>query len=428
MAEETKPQNPPNVADVNSTGGEISIQMVTIKNSRGQTTTLGRPLIVSLDIYESLFSPFVVGQIVLMESSDLASLLPLIGEETIQIQLVDYFSKTYDETFLIYKMGDRVNVNERSNAYALHFMSYGATLDLNTKLGRSFKGPIDSIAKDIIGSLNFGNTSIGKQLNIEATSNNTMFISNFWRPSRCMQFICDQAQNINGSPSYMFFETKSKFNFVSLDSMYGASNFIEFEKSNYFRDVRTQRKNVDMEYKQVLALDHFEPFNYIDRLTSGMYGSKIVYHDITTGQHVNTSYTPNWENRKNKLNDYPLWSVGAKTSSNAVLIRDHQHYNNFTGFGSDTSNTKVHQERLALIAQAQASRCAVTVFGKLEYEVGMKVKLTVPRSGPIDANSDPRNKYVSGYYIIASLRHKIGIRHQCDMELIKDSYMVDLEK
>ena len=66
----------------------------------------------------------------------------------------------------------------------------------------------------------------------------------------------------------------------------------------------------------------------------------------------------------------------------------------------------------------------------MDYTVGSKVYLNLNKFATIsEVDNDFQNKIFSGNYLIASINHSIDKeKHSCVMELIKDSYIIDLEK
>ena len=82
--------------------------------------------------------------------------------------------------------------------------------------------------------------------------------------------------------------------------------------------------------------------------------------------------------------------------------------------------------------QAMATRVEILVPGRTDYTVGQKVFLNLNKFNPIqssDSSKDVQDKMFSGNYVISAINHSIDRdAHQCKMELIKDSFIVDLNK
>ena len=413
-----------------SHAGDVRIDDVTIITAIGFAQTI-TPEVLGIEIYEDVFATFITGKIFVKDSQSLTSLLPFIGEEVVSIRvrtpsLPD--EAVYDGEFYIYKLDDKMQTQEREMHYVLHFISKEAIVDLNKNVSRAYSGKVSDIAREIITGQD-ALESI-KDVSIEETKNSTKFISNFWSPVKCLQYAADTAVNSNGSPSYVFFENKFGMNFISLETLYTSTPIQQrFKWDNYSNQIDSSggsRRNISEDYQRVMEFDMPEPFDYIQRLKSGMYGSELIYYNILSQQYVHTSYGPTFDDHDH-LNEYPLWSLKVPARRKAVVIHGKQYYNCFEGF-ADVTNVKTVQMRRSLLAQAEGYKVNITVFGRTDYSAGQRVYLEVPRNGQIsESDTDWEDKIMSGTYLVGALVHFITRdKHTCTMQLVKDSYLVNL--
>lgn len=410
--------------------GDVIIDDVTIITSTGFLQTI-TPQVLAIEIYEDLFAPFITGNVIIKDSQELTGLLPLIGEEMIRLTIstpsMDV-RETYTKEFMVYKMDDRQKLKDREIVYTLHFISKEAIVDLNRKLSKGFEGKIS----DIVADLYKNGLQTTKSVNIEPTKNKTKFIANYWSPIKCMHYLAEQALNPNDSPSYVFFENKYGFHYVSLESLYTGTPIKQrFMWDNYTADTRSMGgsdRSIEKDYQRIIEFTQHPEWNYIDRLKSGMYGSQITYFDLMTHQYVHVGYTPNFAKGKH-LNQYPLWSGKVPQNSRAVLTHEHQYYNAFDGYG-DVSNTGMCQERRSLMAQAEGYKISINVLGRCDYHAGQRVYLEIPKSTQLKKDDpDYLDQIVSGCYLIGAICHKVNrAKHECTIELIKDSYMRDIRQ
>jgi hypothetical protein len=79
---------------------------------------------------------------------------------------------------------------------------------------------------------------------------------------------------------------------------------------------------------------------------------------------------------------------------------------------------------------AEANKLNITVPGRTDYTVGQKVNVTLNRTEPISIKDDDvTDKLLSGNYLIAAINHYIDKeKHECYMELIKESSMMDMNR
>jgi len=104
------------------------------------------------------------------------------------------------------------------------------------------------------------------------------------------------------------------------------------------------------------------------------------------------------------------------------------YYDNFNGY-RDTTNFRAIQRRISMMKMATANKVQITVPGRSDYTVGQKVELDLTKMNPIkksETDEDIKDAIFSGYYLIGSVNHIIDReKHECVMELIKDSYILD---
>jgi len=422
-------------ADTISFAGDVRIEEITIINSRGFHQTITTQ-VAGIELYEDLFSPFITGNIVVVDSVDLIGLFPLVGDEFIKLKFATPSlptEDTYAGEYYIYKVSDRFKIAERQVAYTLHFISKEGLVDLNKKISKTYSGKISDIVQNIISSQDALETT--KPINIEPTANNTKYVSNFWTPVQNIMYLANTAVNTNNSPSYVFFETKYGLNFVTLDSLYQLPVKAEFIWDNYSQDSATMGSsymNIDEDYKRILEISTPQVFNYIDRVESGMYGSRMYHYDLTSKKYTTVNYNAKDKfSSGNHLNDYSIISNAYIGKPNALTIREHKYYGNFNGYG-DVSNTKVVQHRVSLLKQAEAFKLEIVVPGRTDYTAGQKVNVKMFKMLNINESDDPEDvldKMYSGNYLIGAINHYITReKHECKMELIKDSFMIDLDK
>lgn len=413
--------------------GDVDIDLCVLSSSNGFQLDIS-PQVINIEIYEDLFAPFITGRIILKDAIDLPTLFPLVGEEVLQLTISNPLLvelTAHAGTYYVFKLDDRVKSAEREQVYVLHFMSMGALADVNKKISRTYSGKVSDIVQKLF--LDADALETGKRYTIEETPVSTKYTSNFWSPLQNLNYLADQAVNNNQVPSFVFFENRNGMNFVSLESLYTPQEPYQiFKWDNYSADFNSKsdlsgsEKNVNRDYQKIIQFSTPETFNYVERLMSGMYGSQMIHYDLTTKKYSHTSFTPDF-NQDKHLNDYPLRSNKLITKTRSLLIREHKHYNNFENYG-DVTNTKTLQRRLYLMTLAEANKLEIVVFGRTDYTVGQKVYVEIPVNRNIAKHeTDYIDKILSGYYIIAALCHKVDRqKHECVMELVKDSLLLDL--
>lgn len=415
--------------------GEIDIQKLQIVSSKGIAIDV-RHMVLSLNIFEDIFSPFITGSIVIKDALDLVNHFPLVGDETLNIILATPgFTKKgsfIDNVFRIYKLADREMAGDRVVSYTLHFISVEAILDLNIKISRSYNNNIGKLAEKVLEEYSLKPDS--NRFQIEPTKNALSYVSNFWSPIKNLNYLADHAVTMNGSPTFLFFENRNGLNFISLESLYNTKEVREFLQDDYSRDIKMDGsiRNIELDYSRILNISIPFSFDYIRNIQNGTYSSTLITHDITTKNYsvhpfdMLTDYT-----KDKRLNKYPLITKTLKHTPVSAMATIHKANAVMTG-NNDVSNSKYFQRRRSLLQLAESCKIEITVLGRTDYTVGQKIKLSLNQNKPIektDTEKDYKDKMFSGYYIISSIRHNIGTSlHECTFELIKDSFDIDLNK
>ena len=413
--------------------GDVTIDKVKIITAKGFYQDVGAQ-VINVQFYEDLFAPFITGSLILKDSLDLVNLFPFIGEEYLELEIS---TPTLDKNnikgkYYIYKMTNREMSGDKSVVYQLHFISVEAVVDLNKKTSRVFGDKISKMIEPFIKDKTFGLES-DKKVFIEETLNNTKYISNYWTPIENIMYLADTAINTNRSPSYVFFENRDGYYFISLERLYTNAVFQDFVYDKYTRDDRPgggSVRNPEKDFKRILEISIPTAFDYMDRIRSGMLSSRQVSYDVTKKTYSAKNYNmfQRFEQQKH-LNKYPINSDRSIFRAASRIINYPKNFGNFNGFG-DVTNAKSNQERISLLKLAEANKINITVPGRCDYTVGQKIKLDLKRIEPLSKkDGDTTDKMFSGNYIIAAINHYVDKqKHECYMEIIKESSMMDMNR
>lgn len=417
--------------DVIRFAGDVSIGKAEIIAQSGIYTDI-RQQIVNIQIFEDIFSPFITGVLIVKESIDLINALPLVGEEQLSLDITTPSLPTkFSGKFYIYKLSEREIIGDKSVVYKIHFISKEALTDLNKTIGKGFGGKVSEIVSSILTDKNIG-LETTKSIIVEPSVNNTKYVSNFWSPIKNINFLAERAVNTGGSPSFLFFENRDGFNFMSLETLYKPDILQTFVTDKYSRDTLSgvgSIKNVEEDYKRIQEIRVPVAFDYFDRIRSGMYSSAMVAYDMTKKQYSVKLYDMFKGYYKQKhLNDYPNTTDKITRRGDALIIKQPKYYGNFNGFG-DVTNSAILQKRLSLLKQAESQKIEIVVPGRFDYTVGKKVKLKLNRIEPVTKTDvDLEDKIFSGVYLISAINHYVSHnKHECNIELIKDSVIKQLQ-
>jgi hypothetical protein len=419
-------------SEVLASAGDVLLEEATLISMVSGRSMDVTNQIIGVHIFEDLFSPFISGNLILKESIDILNNLPLMGQEYLQLKIRTPTMEDKDAIqglFYVYNITDRAFVAERNVVYKLNFISYFALTDSNTKLSKPFEGKVSDIAKTILTNW-VGEASIGQ---IETTRNATKYVSNYWPPVKNLNYITNQAINTNSSPSYLFYQDRLGFNFKSLSSLYAADTpYPAFNFNMKGREISPSgdsARNIQRDYSRMTSIDFPRGFDTLSKLGRGTYASTLHTHDLVTKQYKEKKF--NYQDdfdKKGHLNKFPITakSTGFIFGPASAILVDEIHFGVYNGYG-DISNSDIMQERLSILNMADAMKVTVVVPGRTDYTVGQKVWLEIVEPEPLDDKDTveaEQDKLFSGYYLIGAINHNINReKHECTMELIKDSLL-----
>ena len=414
--------------------GDVNLEEVTLRTLNGQAANITGQ-VISLEIYEDLFTPFMSVSIVLRESVDYISLFPFVGEEYVEVTVsTPNIDQKIQSSFYIYKITDRMYTKEREVAYTIKGISKEYVVDANRKVSQTFKGNIGEIALNLAQK---GGLNTDKTIFVEATTNKTAFTAAYWQPSKCLTFLATNATNQNLSPTYLFFENRNGYNFRSIDELLKGTTYHKFIKDNFSRSPNSETsvsgtKDPQEDFKRILELDVPVLTDYMEDIQTGRLKSRIVSHDLVTKQYSVKDYSvrKDTEHPPTLLNKNPAYSPYAATNSISTLMIMPRHFSNFTSF-ADVTNYSTAQKRMSFFQNLNKYKITIEVLGRTDYTVGQIFDVQIPKATQItkEQTETSDDEILSGRYLLSAVSHMITKEgHICHMELIKNSIIMDLDR
>ena len=290
-----------------------------------------------LNIYEDVFANCLTGDIQIVDGVGLMEIVPIIGEETINIHvrtkgivrerdtgtntIPGPFQGSESEGIInikmrVTKLSNPVQLNEGIITYTLHLVSEEFIINLKSKVMKSSLDPgtleprrISATVKSLYTQF-FKRGRIAKKIFIEPTKNPTSLIIPNQTPFKAFNFLASRAvsagQHAVGS-SFLFYETIKGFFFVSLETLMagggmgystvpGTDDFSPTElvftaPENPVKEVyvvqpkrmeakKDDVKNVAIEMTAVESYQFSSNFDVLENLTKGMYSNRLLTHDL----------------------------------------------------------------------------------------------------------------------------------------------------
>ena len=247
--------------------------------------------IVEINIFEDIMKSSLTGSIIIGDTNNVVSLLPIVGQEYLTLKLeTPTFSDRdgidfTESPFAVNRINLRKEVNSGGQLYELEFVSQELLKNLQKKVSKSYsqrKGNVGEIVFDLLSN-GIGTT---KKVFIEPTTGNRRYITPNSNPFTVIKKLTNEAvSKKSSSPHYLFFENKNGIHFRSLQSLYNQ----QLKDVFHVGDIGFDEKPIDgdkesgkilQNFRRVLAYEIKTRNDLFQSGASGMLGGRLITHDI----------------------------------------------------------------------------------------------------------------------------------------------------
>ena len=413
-----------------------------------------RGIMSTINVYESIFQDTLSGNIIILDTSNILVEYPIVGHETITFifdspDLTN--SNPITKKFRVYSITDYGIAGEDLAGYTINFVSDEFITNSVTKISKSYMGRNIS---DMVESIYSDYMDTDKALTVEETKNLHDVIIPNWSPLYSMRWLAGRgmSEDYNGA-NYFFFETLDGFNFVSLE---GLIDEVRSDKLKYptgtkmmyrygFKNVGESQSGVAHTIASEYHVD--STFNVIQNFSRGMYGNKLITHDIVRRRYSeydfdyketyddyihaeenNTTNRTSENQQSTMLMSETVDDFTEKYDSHRMMIP--VHYQMYGGIPVPNRNTSHHERsvqiRTSQLQQLNSYKLVLTVPGDPHRRSGDLVYFECPTVGATFGEIT-EDKLYSGNYIVLAVRNMFGDGvHETVLELVKDSYFTPL--
>jgi len=429
--------------------GEFNIaecKLHTIKNS---VVDISQE-VLEINIYEDIEKGGIVGNMLIVDTHSLVTVLPIVGQEKISIKIktpgfdeensiIDF---TDEHMFVVTKLALRSELSKGAQAYQLDFSSQELLTNNRITMSKSYTNNISAIVEDILTNEIYIGTT--KKLFTEKTQGVRKIIVPNTQPFNIINKLANQAiSSKTQSPHYLFYENADGFHFRTLQDLYQQPSLGVFHNGeNIFNKNSSPRTTTNFEPKSEIVVDlkrilDYELHNNNDMFMnarSGMLASTNIAHDIYSKNYVKTKYDyfDEFETNKRISNtSNPKYSEDGKLEK-YFTARTFVHPISTTG-GNDANysgniaankrDETFFADRTSRIFEMQKGiSMTMTIHGNTAMRVGKTLSVDLPVVG-VDHDETKIDKYLSGNFIVQKLRHQFMTStrtHLVHMEITKD--------
>ena len=437
--------------------GDFIIREALLISPTGSITDLLTDVaIVEINIFEDIMKSSLTGSIIIGDTNNVVSLLPIVGQEYLTLKLeTPTFSDRdgidfTESPFAVNRVNLRKEVNSGGQLYELEFVSQELLKNLQKKVSKSYsqtKGNVGEIVFDLLSN-SIGTT---KKVFIEPTTGNRRYITPNSNPFTVIKKLTSEAvSKKSSSPHYLFFENKNGIHFRSLQSLYNQEVSDAFHVGDKGFDEKVTGNDSEsgkliQNYKRVLAYEVKTNNDLVFDSMSGILGGRVISHDIFKKNYSVRNY--------NYFNDGDFGKHTRLDDASRLYNKDRFESKNFSNSLTlvvPTSKTSEdfdaqYVTKDKLDGQSDATRIDEIVLQRqqriLEYTGGLTIQMVIHGRTSITAgdlihvfvpslgDDEIDNELYTGIYLVTKLRHTFDARikqHEITMEVARDGLPVDL--
>lgn len=440
--------------DLYQSAGDLRVDYIQIVSSAGELFDVSQGGWTKLSLFESIYEPFLKGEIHMHDTTNLPQTLRLMGNELIRFRFSTPGLDPIVFSGRLTKVSERVETGDTSAAYKFEFVSSELISSLQKKVRKSYinKSYSDIVALVYDEFLREPNSPLGlsKTLAVSPTLGLKSIAIPGWGPFKVIKRLASKSISVNpnyDNATYMFFERcdnghpadrgsgRSGFIFKSLESLWDPS--INKPAQSYTYEWKNIEANEGASFTKVNDMAEIARTDMLENIAGGMYASKLVTHDLVKRKKFTQTFNYIDEYYKH-TNMYPnqttkgsttaltnsLTATQAPESSEVYAPRHYQSYDSSEdSFGGDRVLNRVS------VMQALTSQTIkIEVPGDSERRVGEIVEFNMPSPETVGKDGPSLDEH-SGKWMIASITHN-AIRNPKDynmvLELSRNSYPLGL--
>lgn len=417
---------------------EYSIQDLNILSSSGQSMNFKR-LMLELSYYEDLYSFCTSGSLSVTDAQGFIENLQLTGNEFIVFNIgkIKDAPNNITETFRIYKIAKRKpSGNMNNEIYELFFCSEEMLLSEQIKISQAYSG---SMITDIVNDILTNKLQVisEKIETIEQTMGIYDFIIPYMKPFEAISWLSTYARS-NDYPGadMLFYQTKSGYNFRSLQSIYNDDIYGTYKYSTKNADYSEQQN----EEKQISVqkYEFIKTYDSLNEVNAGTFANRLIsidplvrsYYitdfDYSDYQSQSTTLNPNapsnyYTNRLGNTQTQEYEGVLKVAFCNKDEMQVDYIMQRPGSVAKDIFIETYVPYRTAQISLANYNRIKMTIPGDPGITVGKTIQFNINSLTPTNSNKDP-DKFYTGKYIVVAVRQGFtGEKYETILEIAKDS-------
>ena len=266
---------------IDKDGKEVNIQ--------GKTT--------SFSYYESVLSPNITASLTFIDTGgsiaydsnydkqerlgSIYNALPITSGEKVKFKIRNSNSGALDfeRNPLIINSASNLSQTSQQNSILINLISQSSLTNQNSTVYKKYSGNIGNTVGNIIKE--YFDVEQNK-VRIDDTSNDYSFIGNSYSPFELIMWLAAKSVPSEGNAGFFFYETRTGFNFRSIDSLISQQPVATYYRSDAF--AANQDNNVNDFKIQSFFISKNQ--NFLNSLKTGVLNSRNIYFNPKTFEEI----------------------------------------------------------------------------------------------------------------------------------------------
>jgi len=424
--------------------GDCEVKSLKLITTAGQVIDISS-LVVEMSFYENLFNPYLQCDLVINDS--LGMIQSFQGNESAgtpggftggEVLVVSYKTNSEDieftdHAFGLYELGNRQRIREKSESYKLSGISMEYYANVGKQISRGYGGQsgnqiskmVESILEEYFNSPALqslyndvkekSGITISKENTVDPTNGLQRLLVSNKSVEETLAMMGREADCDNHVPFYIFFENSDGFQFRDINALIMADDPEQVYTYEPMNANDTENQSADSEFKDPFKIESYYVIrenNFMDNAQKGLYRQKTINVDLLRKKTktVDFRYSENVD-KFQKLNGNPI--AGDVDGDGVINLTTSR-------LGHDTDplfgDERVLPKRINQFASLKGSffahnfntKLEVTLPGDSTLKAGDKINISIPAATNTDDADGTEDKYLSGIYLIASVRQKMS--------------------
>lgn len=393
---------------------------------------------INFTYYESLLSPYITANLTYVDTGNgikgetvdtqerfgtILRSLPIEGNgiENITFKIKTLLG-TLDFSVNPLKVLGTIPIGQESTRefVILKMVSKYAIKNENTKIFDKYYNNITNSVSTILKSkLDIPSN----RLNLDQTKNSFAFSGNSQRPFDLVLLCATKSIPINGTPGFLFWETRDGFNFKAIDNI-ANSNPVQTYK--YYGVAKTSLTDDQNNFRILSSPSYIQNQDIIKALRSGLYGTKNISWNPYTGEYK--EFFLSLDNSvSNTLGSSPNYDHAF--SDNRTFSRTNYFIldtgNNEVGISTSTNNSQIEYFARASMRYNlfMTQVVDITVPVNPNLKAGDVIQCEFEKVTTDNKNEGSIDQHQSGKYIILHLCHNFTPKRSfTSLRIVRDTY------